>query len=91
VSSGGTTVSNSGTGNTVSNNTTTPTDNPGFTNGSGDFSLNAAISSRHRNHGALHKHVGGPKAVPSVFASVPQKPKPASIMQFLARGRISVE
>jgi hypothetical protein len=36
---GGTTVSNGGTGNTVSNNTVTPTNYPGFTNGSGSFSL----------------------------------------------------
>jgi hypothetical protein len=36
---GHTTVVNNGTGNTVSNNTTTPTTNPGFTNGSGSFSL----------------------------------------------------
>jgi hypothetical protein len=35
--SGGTTVSNSGSGNTVSNNTVTTTNNPGFTNGSGSF------------------------------------------------------
>jgi hypothetical protein len=36
---GHTTVVNNGTGNTVTNNTATPTDNPGFTNGSGSFSL----------------------------------------------------
>jgi hypothetical protein len=36
---GHTTVVNNGTGNTVTNNTATPTDNPGFTNGSGTFSL----------------------------------------------------
>jgi hypothetical protein len=33
------TVVNTGTGNTVSNNTATPTNNPGFTNGSGSFNL----------------------------------------------------
>jgi hypothetical protein len=32
-------VDNTGTGNTVSNNTATVTNNPGFTNGSGNFSL----------------------------------------------------
>ena len=36
---GHTTVVNNGAGNTVSNNTATPTDNPGFTNGSGTFTL----------------------------------------------------
>jgi len=36
---GHSTVVNTGTGNTVSNNTATPTNNPGFTNGSGNFSL----------------------------------------------------
>ena len=36
---GHTTVVNNGTGNTVSHNTATPTDNPGFTNASGSFSL----------------------------------------------------
>jgi hypothetical protein len=36
---GHTTVVDNGTGNTVTNNTATPTDNPGFTNGSGSFSL----------------------------------------------------
>jgi hypothetical protein len=35
--SGASTVVNTGTGNTVSNNTTTVTANPGFTNGSGTF------------------------------------------------------
>ncbi len=35
----GPTVDNTGTGNSVSNNTVTVTNNPGFTNGSGDFSL----------------------------------------------------
>ncbi len=35
----GPTVDNTGSGNTVSNNTVTVTNNPGFTNGSGDFSL----------------------------------------------------
>ncbi len=35
---GHTTVVNNGTGNTVSNNTATPSNNPGFTNGSGSFS-----------------------------------------------------
>src|ERR1700722_5632425 len=35
----GPTVHNTGTGNTVSNNTATVTNNPGFTDGSGDFSL----------------------------------------------------
>lgn len=33
------TIGNSGTGNTVSNNTTTTSNNPGFTNGSGTFSI----------------------------------------------------
>jgi hypothetical protein len=33
------TISNSGTGNTISNNTVTTTSNPGFTNGSGSLSL----------------------------------------------------
>src|SRR5258708_10821664 len=32
-------VDNTGSGNTVSNNTATVTNNPGFTNGSGSFSL----------------------------------------------------
>ena len=36
---GHTTVVNNGTGNTVSNNTAAPTNNPGFTDGSGSFSL----------------------------------------------------
>jgi parallel beta-helix repeat protein len=36
-SAGGTTVSNSGSGNTVSNNTATVTANPTFTNGTGTF------------------------------------------------------
>ena len=35
----GPTVDNTGSGNTVSNNTATVTNNPGFTNGSGNFSL----------------------------------------------------
>ncbi len=35
----GPTVDNTGSGNTVSNNTVTVTNNPGFTNGSGNFSL----------------------------------------------------
>ncbi len=35
----GPTVDNTGSGNTVSNNTATVTNSPGFTNGSGDFSL----------------------------------------------------
>jgi hypothetical protein len=35
----GPTVSNTGTGNTVSNNTVTVTNNPGFTNGSGSFTM----------------------------------------------------
>jgi hypothetical protein len=38
-SAGGTTVSNTGSGNAVSNNTVSPTSNPGFVNGSGSFSL----------------------------------------------------
>jgi hypothetical protein len=37
--SGASTVVNTGTGNTVSNNTTTITNNPGFTDGTGNFSL----------------------------------------------------
>jgi hypothetical protein len=37
--SGHTTIVNTGTGNTMSNNTATPTNNPGVTNGSGTFSL----------------------------------------------------
>jgi hypothetical protein len=36
---GGTTVSNTGSGNAVSNNTVSPTSNPDFTNGSGTFSV----------------------------------------------------
>jgi hypothetical protein len=36
---GGTTVSNTGSGNAVSNNTVSPTSNPGFVNGSGTFSI----------------------------------------------------
>jgi hypothetical protein len=36
---GHTTVVNNGTGNTVSNNTATPSNNPGFTNASGSFSF----------------------------------------------------
>jgi len=38
-SNSGSTVLNSGTGNTVSNNTATITSNPGFTNGGGSFAL----------------------------------------------------
>jgi hypothetical protein len=38
-SGGGTTVADTGSGNTVSNNTISPASNPGFVNGSGSFSL----------------------------------------------------
>ncbi len=37
--SGHSTIVNTGTGNTVSNNTATPSNNPAFTDGSGSFSL----------------------------------------------------
>jgi hypothetical protein len=52
------TVVNTGAGNTVSNNTATPTNDPGFTNGSGSFTLLSDFKPTANYSGATKVRIG---------------------------------